>query len=99
MKLAFAPFLAIALMCVAAQCTPGSAPPAPPPPVTQDASAPVSTDSGVDAAPDPISLELCIENFEALNPGLSRDQVISTFCSSPTDLAPWVRHAAIKGAH
>lgn len=97
-RLAFAILAAIALMCVAAQCTPG-APVPPPPPVSQDASVPVSDDAGAAPTPDPISLELCIENFEALNPGLSRDQVVSIFCSSPTDLAPWFRQATVNGAH
>lgn len=88
------------LLCFAVHCTPGSSQPTQPP-VSEDASAPVSNDSGTAdaAAPDPISLQLCIENFTQLNPGLSRDQVISIFCSSPTDLDPWSRQSIVNGAH
>lgn len=98
-RLGFAILVAVALMCVAAQCTPGNPAPPPAPPVSQDASIPVSVDAGMAPTPDPIALELCIENFEALNPGLSRDQIINVFCSSPTDLAPWAHRSAVKGAH
>lgn len=90
--------LSLPLLCLGAQCTPTSSPPAPTPapaPVTQDASAPVA----VDAGPDPIALELCVENFEALNPDLPKDQVIDTFCSGPAALAPWELRAASKRAH
>lgn len=85
---------------VAAQCTPGAPtnPPAPAPTVT----VPI-VDAGPDAtveagAPDPIALELCYENFQALNPDLSKADVIALFCSTPAALAPWALRAAAKRA-
>lgn len=92
---------AAALLCVAAQCTPGGPSSQPTPPVTDDADAPVAGDAG--AAPDPISLRLCIDNAEQLNPCrpdtscLSEAQIIATFCSAPEDLAPWARKKSSSG--
>lgn len=97
-RLALGILAAAALMCVAAQCTPGTAPPAPPPPSSQDASVPVTEDAGT----DPIALRLCLENFEQLNPCdpqiscLTEAQIQALFCSTPEALAPWARQAVIN---
>lgn len=90
--------VAFALMCVAARCGPGGAPPAPPPPSSLDASAPVEADAGT----DPIALRLCLENFEQLNPCdpqiscLTEAQIQALFCSTPEALAPWARQAIVN---
>jgi hypothetical protein len=64
-------------------CTPASSPiptTGPEPPI-------------VDAGPDPIALELCLENFSALNPDLSASEVELLFCTGPDALAPWSKSA------
>ena len=84
MKLAL--FAALVLtMAYTAACTPGM-PPSPSPPPTPTATVP-------DAGPDHLALDLCIENFAALNPGLSPSEIEALFCTGPDALAPWSRRA------
>jgi hypothetical protein len=67
-------------------CTPASSPT----PTTGSDAPPV------DAGPDPIAPELCIENFSALNPDLSTSEVELLFCTGPDALAPWSKRARAK---
>lgn len=90
MKLLAALALAAASTCTPAQSPPSNPAPAPSEPV--DASAPPPDGS----APDPISLRLCLMNFEQLNPGLPEAQVEEIFCATPEALAPWTRQAVIN---
>ncbi len=91
--------LLIAAALLAATCQHGDPtgpwPIPPPDPVTDfppdggDASAP---------SPDPTALQLCLDNFQALNPDVPRDQLEQLFCTGDQLLA-WHRQALVKGKH
>lgn len=92
--------LLLAAVLAVAQCAPGTAKPDPTP--TATVTVPDPPPPIVDAGQDPIALELCLENFAALNPCvpdlscLSKAQLQAIFCATPEDLAPWVKQAAIN---
>lgn len=76
--------------CAALQPTPAPAPD----PV---ASAPDPTPQPAPTSqPDPTALQLCLDNFQALNPDVPRDEIERLFCSDD-QLLSWHRQAILKG--
>lgn len=72
----------------------------PPDPVTDlppdngdDAGAPTPEPT---SSPDPTALQLCLDNFQALNPDLPPAQVEELFCTGD-QLLSWHRQALVKG--
>lgn len=81
----------------------GTGSPPPPDPVSDfppdggDSSAPIPAPSSVPMpAPDTTALQLCLDNFQALNPDVPREQLQELFCTGDQLLA-WHRQALVKG--
>lgn len=90
--------LLLALALSASTCT-ALQPPAPQPAPDPDpvASAPDPTPTPAPTSqPDPTALQLCLDNFQALNPDVPRDQLEQLFCSGD-QLLSWHRQAILKG--
>lgn len=102
-----APVIALAAVLLAGSCQhrdptqpgPGDPPPTeqPPFPGEPDTGAPAPAPTS-DAGLDPVALQLCLETFRLLNPERTDAEILSIFCASPTDLAPFIKQA-ILNAH
>ncbi len=84
------------LACALIACTPPATPPA-------DAAPPATVQTDASAV-DPVTLRICLDNFEELNPcrpGIScpsEAEIQSVFCNTPDDLAPWDRQRILNGS-
>lgn len=79
--------------CSALQTSPAPVPPDPVVTTPDPAPSPAPTSS-----PDPTALQLCLDNFQALNPDLPPAQVEELFCTGD-QLEAWHRQALVKGKH
>lgn len=88
--------LLLALALSASTCT-ALQPPAPQPAPDPVASVPDPAPTPAPtSSPDPTALQICLDNFQALNPDLPRDQLEQLFCSGD-QLLSWHRQALVKG--